>query len=57
LPYIRIIPREDALPHNGEILPGEVVSYIIDYAAEDGLEVNARQRGKMELYKNRNAKK
>lgn len=37
--YFRVVPRESALPHDCEILPGESISYLINHAGEDGLAV------------------
>jgi Na+-translocating ferredoxin:NAD+ oxidoreductase subunit B len=38
-PYLRVVPRESALPHDCEILPGESISYMINHAGEEGLAV------------------
>ena len=37
LPYLRVIPRESALPKDSDILPEETVSYIINEFGDKGL--------------------
>jgi Na+-translocating ferredoxin:NAD+ oxidoreductase subunit B len=39
IPHFRVIPREVALPHDVEVLPSEVVSHIIEQAADDEIAV------------------
>ena len=39
IPYFRVVPRESALAGNNEVLPSEMVSYLIEQAKDDEIAV------------------
>jgi len=38
-PWVRVIPREAAIPYNSEVLPAELLSHLIDHAGDEGLAI------------------
>ena len=39
IPHFRVIPRESAIPHDSEVLPSEIVSYLIEQADDSEIAV------------------
>jgi DNA-binding MarR family transcriptional regulator len=48
IPHFRVLPRESAIPHNSEVLPSEIVSYLIEQADENEIAVTECICRKME---------
>jgi ferredoxin len=48
IPHFRVIPREAAIPFNTEVLPSEIVSYLIEQANDDEIAVTECICRKME---------
>jgi NAD-dependent dihydropyrimidine dehydrogenase PreA subunit len=48
IPHFRVIPRESAIPYNSEVLPSEIVSYLIEQADDNEIAVTECICRKME---------